>query len=178
MVYNRACRLDQNTRITMALPVSFMSLTKADNTLKPSGLPETTTITLPVTTLNAGNLAAQTTLISNLIGALGGITIGLATKYEIVVTRSVLGSGPASSPLAQRENKYLLRYHGTTLNQKFQASIGTADLSLLTGNSEFLDMTGTEGAALKTAFEAVVKSPDDGAEAVVLDSVQFVGRNT
>jgi len=162
----------------MALPVSFMSLTMADNTVSPSGKPETSTISLPVTTLSAANYAAQSALIAALVTALEGITIGNPAKSETVILREIISAAPASDPLAQRENKFLLRYHGTTLNQKFQASIGTADLTQLMTNSEFIDLSAGAGAALKSAFEAVVKSPNDAAESVVLDSVQFVGRNT
>src|SRR6266540_3894608 len=154
--------------IPMALPVSFMSLTMADNTVRQNGEPEKTTISLPVTTLTAANYAAQSALIAALVTALEGVTIGNPVKSETVILRSIISAAPASDPLAQRENKYLLRYHGTTLSQKFQASIGTADLTQLLPNSEFVDLTSGAGAALKSAFEAIVKSPDDGAEAVVL----------
>jgi len=162
----------------MALPVSFMSLTMADNTVRSNGTPETTTISLPVTTLTAGNYAAQSALIAALVTALEGITIGNPIKSETVILRDIISAAAASDVLAQRENKYLLRYHGATLAQKFQASIGTADLTQLVDHSEFIDLTSGTGAALKSAFEAIVKSPDDASEAVVLDSVQFVGRNT
>jgi hypothetical protein len=162
----------------MALPVSFVSLTMNDNTLRPNGTPESTTISLPVTTLSAANYAAQSALIAALITALEGITIGNPAKTETTILRSIISTTPASDPLAQRENKFLLRYHGTTLNVKFQASIGTADLTQLMTNSEFVDLTAGAGLALKDAFEDIVKSPNDAAEAVVLDSVQFVGRNT
>jgi len=162
----------------MALPVSFMSLTMADNTVKANGQPETTTISLPVTTLSAANYAAQSALIAALVTALEGVTIGNPAKSETVILREIISASPASDVHAQRENKWLIRYHGNTLEQKFQASIGTADLDQLIANSEFMDLTTGAGAALKSAFEAIVKSPNDAAEAVTLDSVQFVGRNT
>lgn len=162
----------------MALPVSFYTVSINDNTLRSNGTPESTGMGVAVTTLNAGNVVAQSALIVNLENAIDGVTIGVMAKSEIVFERQILSALAAGSPLAQRENKWLLRYHGVTLNQKFQVSIGTADLTLLSNNSEFLDLTAAEGLALKTAFEAIVKSPNDGAEAVILDSVQFVGRNT
>jgi len=65
-----------------------------------------------------------------------------------------------------------------TTGQKYRVSLPTADLSVLPNNSEFLDLTGGVGLALKDAFEAVVRSPGNGANAVTLDSVQFVGRNS
>jgi len=162
----------------MALPVSFVSLTMADNTVKSNGTPETTTMSVPITTLNAGNYAAQSALIADLITALEGVTIGNPIKSETVILRDIISSDAASDTLAQRENKWLIRYHGNTLNQKFQVSIGTADLSQLVDHTEFMDLTTGAGSALKSAFEAIVKSPDDASEGVTLDSVQFVGRNT
>lgn len=161
----------------MALPVSFVSLTMNDNTRKSNGQPESGTIKLPIVTLTAANLTATLTLITNLINALEGITIGNPAKSEIVLSREIISVNPAATAQAQRENKFLLRYHGATLGQKFVASLPTADLDQVATNSEFVNLAAGTGAALKTAFEAVVKSPNDAAEAVVLDSVQFVGRN-
>jgi hypothetical protein len=161
----------------MALPTSFYGLTINDNTVK-DGKPESTSVQLPIIPLTPANVAATQTLAINLENAIDGITIGEMAKSEIVYDRDILSADPAPSQLAQRENKWLMRYHGTTLNEKFRASIGTADLTQLPNNSEFLDLTVGVGLALKTAFEAVVRSPGDGAETVVLDSVQFVGRNT
>jgi hypothetical protein len=160
----------------VGIPVSFYALTQNDNTSNPKQ--ESTVSRVAITTLTAGNLTAQLALITALENGLEGICIGNPAKSEVVLARTVISEAPASDPLAQREIKWLIRYHGATLNEKFQITLGTADLSQLTGGSEFLDLTGGAGAALKTAWEAIVKSPGDGAESTVLDSVQFVGRNT
>jgi len=162
----------------MALPTSFYSETVADNTVKGNGQPETATWSVPITTLTAANLVAQTTLIGNLSTAVNALLMGEVVKKEVVQDRVDFPDVPATSILAQRENKFLARYHGTTLGKKFRVSFPVADLTNLMDHSEFVDLTTGAGAALKTAFEALVKSPDDGSEDVVLDSVQFVGRNT
>lgn len=162
----------------MALPVSSWSLTIADNTRKPNGEPETTTLSVPIITLTPANVAATITLAGNLSAAIAGVTLGNILKNETKYAANQLAVGPAASNLAQRENKWLVRYHDETTFQKFQASIGTADLSLLPANSEFLDITAGAGLALKDAFEAVVVSPADASHTVAVDSVQFVGRNT
>ncbi len=72
-----------------------------------------------------------------------------------------------------------MRYHTNTTLKKLQVSIPTANLDLLpdTG-SEFIPLADTEAAAFKTAFEAIVVNPEDAAEGVTVDSIQFVGRNT
>jgi hypothetical protein len=160
----------------MALPVSFYSLTQNDNTSVPRQ--ESTNTGVAITTLTAGNLTAQLALISGLENALEGICLGNPSKSEVVLSRVVISTAPASDPQAQRETKWLIRYHGTTLNEKFQVTLGTADLDQLTGGSEFLSLGAGTGAALVAAWAAIVKSPGDAGEATAIDSVQFVGRNT
>jgi len=161
----------------MSLPVSFYGETILDNTKKANGSAESANWRVPVTTLTAGNYAAQKALIDALAAAIRDVTLGNLYISEVVIDRESGTPVPASTPLAQRENKLLLRYHDATTFQKFNVSIPTFDLSLLENNSEFLDLTGTEGAALKSAFEAIVKSPANSSNSVVLDSGQFVGRN-
>jgi len=160
----------------VTLPVSFLGLTINDNTTQPKQ--ETTTSEFAVTTITAGNLVAQTALHDDLIDAIDDIIIGVEAKRTLISARQVLSGLPASDPLAQKENKWLVRYHGSTAFRKYVVSIGTADLTLLAGGSEFLDITtvASPGLAFKTAFEAVVRDPNDVAESVVVDSVQFVSR--
>jgi len=99
-------------------------------------------------------------------------------RTQILFLKDEISSAPAAVQAAQRENKLLLRYHGATSNQKFNVSIPTFDLTLLPNHSEFLDLTAGVGLALKDAFEDVVRSPNDSSEVVILDTAQFVGRNT
>lgn len=162
----------------MPLPLSFWSQTLADNTRKANGEPETTNVGFAITTLTPANVAAQETLMGNLAAAIAGVTLGNVVNRDLVYWRQQFEKVPASSTLAQRENKWLLRYHDATTFQKMTRSIGTADLAELPANSEFLALGSGSGAALKTAFEAIVVSDFDSTHAVILDSVQFVGRNT
>lgn len=162
----------------MPLPVSYYSFTMADNTVNSNGVPESTSSAIAVTTLTPANVAAEITKANNLQAAVAAVTLGSFLKSESVYARNLLGVSPAASTLAQRENKWLVRYHDATTFQKFQWSVGTADLSLLPDGSEFLDITAGDGLALKTAFEAVAVSPADSTHTVVVDSVQFVGRNS
>jgi len=162
----------------MALPVSFWTRTLADNTLKNNGNPETSTFRVAITTLTAANVVAQQALLTDLATDIASITLGQVNKTNLVYEELPGVPGPSSNPLAQRENKWLCRYHDVSNNKKYDVSLPTADLSLLANNSEFLDLSINPGLAFKTSFEAVVKSPYDATHAVVLDSVQFVGRNT
>lgn len=162
----------------MALPTSFYGATVADNTVKSNGSPETASWQVPITTITAANFDAVATACAALLTAVGGLTIGNTIKHETSAARIETAKTPATDPLAQRENKWLARYHDATNSQIFRVSFPCADLSKHMDNSEFVDLTAGEGLALKTAFEAVVKSPNDASHAVVLDSVQFVGRQS
>jgi len=162
----------------MAKPGSFFEQEIADNTIRSNGAPTTTHWRVPITELTAGNLTAKNALIAALAEAVDAVIIGQIQKGVTILGTGYVSTSPASSALAQRENKWLCRYHDATTNDKFTVSIGTADLTLLANHSEFLDLTASVGADLKSAFEAIVVSPLDDTHAVVLDTVQFVGRNT
>jgi len=162
----------------MPLPVSFVNYTVADNTLKKNLSPETTSIRLPIVALTAANVVASQTLVTDLLTAINAIILGSPLRTGLIFDEHLLGTDPASSVQAQRENKWLFRWHDNTTQQKGQYSIGTADLSLLPNHQEFLPVTADEGLDLKIAWEAVVKSAYDSSHTSVLDSIQFVGRNT
>jgi len=159
----------------MARPISRITQTLQDYGTPGSGSgAEKSTWSLWTANLTAANFTAQQGLISALYTATLDLTLGSqsATSELAVSTQSAVVN---ANPLAQRENKWLVRYHDTG-GTKFTVEIPTADLSLLDTNTEFLDLTGTEADAYKIAFEAVVRSPDDPTLTVTLDSIQFVGR--
>jgi len=162
----------------LATPQSFYSETIADNTVNKAGKPESSTWQVAIAELTAANVVAQEGLLTTLSSAVGNVILGNLLRTQIVLSRDEISSAPAALQAAQRENKLLLRYHGATSNQKFSVSIPTFDLTLLPNHSEFLDLTAGDGATLKSAFEAVVRSPNDDTEVVILDTAQFVGRNT
>jgi len=164
----------EDFQVTVA--TSFYEISYNDNTLKSNGEPEHASTQLAITTLNAGNLAAQTTLIAALRTAISGVLLGDFRQDTITLLRPIPSVSRPSSTLAQRENKWLLRAHGATSGQKFRYSLPTADLSLLPDGSEFLDLSASPGDDLKSAFDAVVRNPNDASELLVLDSAQFVGR--
>src|SRR5438132_9022873 len=140
----------------MALPLSSIGETYRDY----GG--EKAKFSLPVANITAANYVAQTTLYTDLFTAIDAVVIGNIAARRIVASETAPDDTNASSALAQRENKWLLRYHDSE-GAKFTSEIPTADLSLLADNSEFLVISGGPGAPLKTAFEAVVKSPHDPA---------------
>lgn len=154
-------------------------VSKLQVTLHDYGTPsEKSTSEFRGVTLTAGNFDAQNTLMSNLVSALNGLTLGNIIKTQRV--SNVVESPETQvgmSPFSQRETKWLVRYHDTTSGNKFTLEIPTADLALLDpDNSDKILMTGAEAQAFKTAFEAYHISPDGAA--AVLDEILFVGRRT
>jgi hypothetical protein len=156
----------------MAIPVSFIGETYRDY-----GNPgEKSSFRLAVVALTAANLVAQQTAITGLWTAIEAIVLGNIAKRQVIVSDTSPDDTEVTDPLAQRENKWLVRYHDTS-NRKFTAEIPTADLSQLTLGTEFLDISTGVGSTFRNEFEAVVVSPADSS-AVVVDSVQFVGRRS
>ena len=163
----------------MAKPISFASITLADNTKKSNGKPETSSTEFAIPTLTPVNAAATVTLVGNLKTALAGLVLGRFLKDEIVWSREKQGpQTPADDPLAQRENKWLASYHDPVSYNGYVLTFPTADLSKHMANSEFVDLTAGDGLAFKTAFDAVVASPEDASRLGVLDTLMYVGRNT
>lgn len=158
----------------MAKPVSRMSSTRQDYGTPGSGNgAEKATWGAFGVAVTAGNIVAQTAAIAALRLAVEGLTLGLEVAASIVAF-DYIAAGIVTEPLAQRENKWLCRYHDNA-GTKFRLELPCAKLSLLDTGTEFLDLAGTEAAAFKSAFEAYVVSPQDSS-ACVLDSMQFVGR--
>lgn len=152
-------------------------LSEAGETWIDYGVPgEKSSYRFTIADLSAANFTASTGALTTLFTNIAALLIGKPTSRRIVASGQEVTYTPVTDPLAQRENKWLVRYHDTSA-RKFTMELPTADLSLLDQDSEFLDMAGTEAAAFKTAFEAIAKSPSDQS-AVVVDSIQFVGRRT
>lgn len=115
--------------------------------------------------------------ITAIVSAVDGLTLGNRQDAVFVeeTTKDAGTAGPSANPYAQREIKYLVRATDDVNGKSVQIELPTADLSLLGGGSDFLDLSGTEAAALVTAFEANVKSIDGNA--ISITSIGFVGRN-
>jgi len=128
-------------------------------------------------TANAGNLAAQQTLAAALVAAVEDLTIGEVTKQQMAL---VILDSPAipTSPYAQRELKWLVQYQGDTSGKLFSTEIAAPDITdNVAPNTDIADLASTDWAAFVTAFEALVRSPDNGTETVTVVSARVVGRN-
>lgn len=125
------------------------------------------------TTLTAANFDAQATARATYVTAVRAISIGEYAQSKVGI-ETIASAANASSVQAQRETKWLVRYHDAN-GYKFRTEVACADLTLLATNSEFMNPTAL--ASFATAFEGYVKSPFDGS-AVTVDSAQAVGRRT
>jgi len=128
-------------------------------------------------TANAGNLAAQQTLAADLFAAVDALTIGELTKQSMSL---VIYDTPAipTSPYAQRELKWLVQYIGNASGKTFSVEIAAPDITdNVVENTDVADLGSTDWADFKSAFEAYVKSPDNGTEAVTVIGARLVGRN-
>jgi len=138
---------------------------------------ETTTFRVRAAQLNAGNIADQITAQSNLGTAINGITLGALNRitYGNEVDTPVVAS---DDPSAQRELKWLINYHDTITGKKLQVELGTADPAALNPNARSQAFIGDADVvdAFVTAFEAYVLS--EAGNAVEVDSIFLVGRNT
>jgi hypothetical protein len=137
---------------------------------------ETSNFRVPVVQIDDVNHDATLTAIGALLTAMDAIGIGQNQQTTIVLQKNTISSAAAGSPLAQIENKWLCRYHDATTDDKYSSEYPCADLTKLTTDPEFLDLSTGPGATVKSTFEAVVRASDTG-NTVVLDSVEFVGRN-
>lgn len=137
---------------------------------------ETTVFRVNTTTLSAANFDAQVALQVALGVAIAGITLG--TLQKIQYGNEISSPGVNNDPYAQRENKWLIRYRDNLTGEGFRVELGTADLTMLDPNNRGYANIGDAGAvdAFVTAFEAYALSPNGNA--VTIDSIQFVGRNT
>lgn len=144
---------------------------------------ESSTASFPMTTLTAINITAELIEVGALRDATIAITHGTGWKDKFINNAQILNADLPTTPLAQRENKWLVRYHGVDNDKKWSLEIPCAallsptDENRLLPGSDFADLTQTEMAAFVSAFETTVRPPDSNTSLVVVDSIQFVGRN-
>lgn len=138
--------------------------------------------------LTAANFTAKRDAIDDYKAALPGIIMGEVRTTSITEKFSE-SAAAVTDQQAQRETKWLVTARdvtqffdvGNTINNPgfgdlFQVEVPTADLELLSGNDDDLDLTLTAVAAYITAFEAIAHSPTGGNETAVV-SIRHVGRS-
>ncbi len=115
--------------------------------------------------------------VTGLFQAVDGVVIGNIDQSTLnISTKKDAGpGGKASNAFAQRELKWLCRYHDAVTLDKYQLEVPCPDLQLLGANTDFMDLSAGAGQTFKTAFDLSVIAPRTG-NAVVLDEAEAVGR--
>lgn len=123
---------------------------------------------------DGSNYVAQKTLSNALRTAILAIVTGNTDIEAFASDYENFAVGDASSSLSQTNIQWQAQYSDNVNGLNYTKRMGTADLSLAvkTNGITVLPLSGTEGAALKTAFEAFVVSPDGNP--ITLDGVVYV----
>lgn len=137
---------------------------------------EASNVRLPFVALTAGNFAATETALDALRDAITAITLGTMSK-TVYGNEDLVSITKAAVSDAQRELKWLVQYHDTTSLKRYSCELPTADPAQLDAGDRLHANIGDAGVvdAFVTAFEAIIKSPTNGA--VVVDEITLVGRN-
>jgi len=141
---------------------------------------EISTHQVNISPITVGTIVAELAEIAAYRSAVEGITLGIAARDKIIMDDTLISAARPVSAVAQREMKWLVRYHGVTDGKKWTCEIPTADLTLaniLVPGTDIMDLTQAQAATWKTAFETMVRPPGDDTQLVVVDQVVFVGRN-
>lgn len=133
---------------------------------------ESSTITFPVAD------AITDLQITSLFNAADGMSLGSfgQSKLNTSVSKDAGPGGFPANKFAQREMKWLCRYHDGTTLKEYSLEIPAGDAALLTNNTDFADLAAGAGLTFKTEFEVSIRASLTG-NTVILDSAELVGRN-
>lgn len=134
--------------------------------------------------ITAASIAGFLTQMGALTAATEALVLGVRAKESWGEVTIVSNDLPASKA-AQRENKLLVQYRGTTTEAPYTLTIPTIDLTKLNfvvGAKDVVlfegDGASDEVVAWVTAFETIGRTPDSDTETVEVTGMRFVGRNS
>lgn len=157
------------------MPQSYFNLSWKDYSK------EMSSVSWRVTEITAANQVATVALLATLQTAAQSLSLANLNKADTTLDRNSVSTLPSSNPLAQRESKWLLRYHDAVTFKVYRSEIPAADLigtdGNLLANSDEADIASAEWSSFINAFNAVVKAPDTG-NSVLFDDAKYVGRST
>lgn len=136
---------------------------------------KTGTSKVNVTTLTAANFNAQDTLFGTLQTAVAAVSTATLVEAFVDTQITTHAKTPPTDQTSTRASKWLVRAVDQINSRAVTFTIPSADQTLLTNNSPFLDLTSGAGATLKTAVEGYVLSVDGNAITVL--SVEYVPRS-
>jgi hypothetical protein len=132
--------------------------------------------TVGFATVSAADNSTYQGYVTDFESAVSALTTGVPnTRTQSLVTR--LSNQPSSDSTSARELKLLVRIEDNSTLKRYSFSIPTFDPDAgdFQGNSDFLNLTGTNEGPLVSAIEALVASPAGNPVTVV--SLQMVGRS-
>jgi len=124
--------------------------------------------------LTAANYDATVLSLVGLQDAIAAMTVGIKGKVVYANSNAITAAKP-TEPWAQRESKWLVRFHDTAGNRG-TLELPCADLTLLGTDSEQLPIDGTEAAAFVSALEGLHKNKYGNA--ITVDSITYVSKST
>ena len=136
---------------------------------------ESSRFTIKAAPLTVVTLPLLGAAIAAMEAAIAGISGGTITRHRFLALDDAVASDPPADPVYQRENKWTVMYEDTTTHDHFRIEIPCANLSLLSGHQEDLDVTSGPGLAFKTAFQTFAVSPQGNA--VSIERIHFTGHN-
>jgi len=137
---------------------------------------EVSTATFPGSDLTEANITDELSQMTAIVTALGDVALGKITKIQRVASVSPQEDVPAALFSAQRETKWLVRYHDANTFEKGTLEVPCADLTKLdSADRGRADLTDSDVAAFVTALEAYMVGP--GGNAIEVDEIVHVGRN-
>jgi len=99
-------------------------------------------------------------------------------KQVLVAEIDVISAALPTNVYAQRELKWLVRYHDTVTGKKYTLTLPCADpTARLIAGTDLANLAQTEVAAFVTRFQSYAKDPDTQTNDVLVDQIQLVGRN-
>ena len=139
---------------------------------------ERSTVRIKNGAVTAVSIGGFLTAVGTMRTALEGITLGTISKEKWIGDDTLISNELPANAFAQREFKWLVRYHGNTSQDKMTLTIPTADYTnRLIPGTDRADLTDAGIAAFVTAFEAFARSDRDDTETVTVDEIVVVGRN-
>lgn len=126
----------------------------------------------PVESPTSATIDATNTLITALRNAMDGIIVGERVGEDRCDYYAQGAAVPNASPLAQRQTQFQVQAHwGADPTDTFSFTFPIADLTLLVGNSEYIDITAGEGLAIATGLSGI-----EAGNATV-DAIKYVSRS-
>jgi len=140
---------------------------------------EKSTVAFETDDVNAGNIAAISSLNGALTTALQGITAGNINKRRFLADDAVVTAGAPGSAIAQRELKWLLNLVDSVTGEVIHREVPTADVSdttLLVAGTDLADMADAAWVSMASAIDGNYNNPKTG-NSLTLTGARLVGRN-